>query len=122
MEGTAVQTDTGGRATNSVQIIGMLYEGAINFIGKAKEKMEAGDHVGRNHFIKKTSAIVKELSNSINMEGGEIAANLRNLYDFVLESLVKAEVNHDINALSDAEKVVEILRDAWSDMQNTRQL
>lgn len=105
------------KVSDRVQIVTMLYDGSMNFIGKAKEKIETGDSIGRTHFIKKTSAIVKELSNSLNMDGGEVAVNLRNLYDFVLESLVKAEINNSVNALNDAENVMEILRSSWKEMQ-----
>ncbi len=103
--------------SDRIQVVNMLYEGAINFIDKAKEKMDTGDSMGKAHFIKKTTAIVQELSGSINMEGGEIASNLKNLYGFVLESLAKAEAGNNRDALNDAEKVVEILRDAWQEIQ-----
>lgn len=110
------------KVSDRVQIVTMLYDGAINFILKAKEKLEVGDTLGKTHFIKKTSAIVKELANSLNMEGGEIALNLRNLYDFVLESLIKAEINNNMDALNDAEKVMEILRGSWKEMQEANQV
>ncbi|UCH81557.1 MAG: flagellar export chaperone FliS [Nitrospiraceae bacterium] len=103
--------------SDRIQIVTMLYDGAINFIGKAREKMDAGDSIGKSRFIKKTTAIVQELSGSINMEGGEIANNLKNLYGFVLESLSKADISNNRDALNDAEKVVEILREAWQEIQ-----
>jgi len=117
MQAAALNQQTEVKVSDRVQIITMLYDGALNFIGKAKEKLEVGDTLGKTHFIKKTSAIVKELANSLNMDGGEIAINLRNLYDFVLESLIKAEINNSMDALCDAEKVMEILRGSWKEMQ-----
>lgn len=122
MEGVALNNQAEANVSDRVQIVTMLYDGSINFIEKAKEKIETGDSIGRSHFINKTSAIVKELSNSLNMDGGEIAANLRNLYDFVLESLVKAEVNNNMDALNDAEKVMEILRSSWKEMQEVSKI
>ncbi len=117
MQGLALNHQTEQRNSDGVQIIAMLYDGAINYIRKAKEKLEIGDSLGKSHYIKKATAIIKELSGSLNMDGGEIAVNLRNLYDFVLESLIRADVNNNLNALHDAEKVVEILRSAWKEMQ-----
>lgn len=122
MQTAALNQQTEMKVSDRVQIVTMLYDGAINFIRKAKEKMEVGDTLGKTHFIKKTSAIVKELANSLNMDGGEIAINLRNLYDFVLESLIKAEINNNIDALNDAEKVMEILRGSWKEMQEASQV
>ena len=63
-----------------------------------------------------------ELANSLNMDGGEIAINLKNLYDFVLERLIKAEINNSMDALNDAEKVMEILRGSWQEMQEVKQV
>ena len=117
MESVALNSQTEASVSDRIQIVTMLYDGAINFIGKARDKMDTGDSLGKAHFIKKTSAIVQELSGSINMEGGEIAANLKNLYGFVLESLSKADISNNRDALNDAEKVVEILQGAWHEIQ-----
>jgi flagellar protein FliS len=122
MQTAALNQQPEMKVSDRVQIVTMLYDGAINFIRKAKEKQEVGDTIGKTHFIRKTSAIVKELANSLNMEGGEIAVNLRNLYDFVLESLIKAEINSNMDALNDAEKVMEILRGSWKEMQEANQV
>ena len=122
MEGVALNQQTEARASKGVQIITMLYDGAINFINIAKEKIEVGDSVGRTHYINKSSAIVKELSSSLHMDGGDIALNLKNLYDFVLESLIKADESNNLDALSDAEKVVEILRSAWYEIQEAKEM
>jgi len=121
MQTATLNHQTEVKVSDRVQIVTMLYDGAINFIGKAKEKMEVGDTLGKTDFIKKTSAIVRELANSLNMDGGEIAINLKNLYDFVLESLIKAEINNSMDALNDAEKVMEILRGSWKEMQEVNQ-
>jgi len=122
MEGVALKSEMGVNVEDRVQIVTMLYDGSIKFIEKAREKMGMGDALGRTHYIKKASSIVKELAGSLNMEGGEIAHNLKNLYDFVLESLIKAEINNNMDALNDAEKVLEILRDSWKEMQEVGRL
>jgi len=122
MKGDTVIEKQESSVSDRVQIVTMLYDGAINFIDKAREKMDMGDSIGKSRFIKKTTAIVQELSGSINMEGGEIASNLKNLYSFVLESLSKADISNNRDALNDAEKVVEILREAWQEIQKAEQL
>jgi flagellar protein FliS len=118
MESVTLNSKPEANVSDRVQVITMLYDGAINFIGKAREKMDTGDSIGKSHFIKKTIAIVQELSGSINMDGGEIASNLKNLYGFVLESLTKADIGNNRDALNDAEKVVEVLQGAWHEIQN----
>jgi flagellin-specific chaperone FliS len=41
-----------------------------------------------------------------NMDGGQIARNLTNLYAFILESLIKADSQNDLQALSEDERVI----------------
>jgi flagellar protein FliS len=120
MDGVALNSEVGANVEERVQIVTMLYDGSMKFIDKAREKMGAGDELGRTHYIKKASSIVKELSSSLNMEGGEIAYNLKNLYEFVLESLIKAEMNNSMDALDDAEKVLEILRGSWKELKEAK--
>ncbi|RJQ55211.1 MAG: flagellar export chaperone FliS [Nitrospiraceae bacterium] len=103
---------------NRIKTILMLYEGASNFTKIARKKMEVGDSIGRSHYIGKTSAIIRELSNSLTMDGGDISRNLRNLYDFVHGCLHKAETQNDTKALDEAEKVIEILRSAWKELSS----
>ena len=122
MESVALKNKPETSVSDRIQVVTMLYDGAINFIGKAREKMDTGDSLGKSHFIKKASAIVQELSGSINMDGGEIAANLKNLYGFVLESLTKADISNNRDALNDAEKVVEILQGAWQEIQHAEKV
>ncbi len=122
MESVTLSSQDQASLSDRIQVVTMLYDGAMNFIGKAKEKMDTGDSLGKSHFIKKTSAIVQELSGTINMDGGEIANNLKNLYGFVLESLTKADISNNRDALNDAEKVVEILQGAWREIQNAEKV
>ena len=122
MESVTLNSQDQASVSDRIQVVTMLYDGAINFIGKAKEKMDIGDSLGKSHFIKKTSAIVQELSGTINMDGGEIANNLKNLYGFVLESLTKADISNNRDALNDAEKVVEILQGAWHEIQQAEKV
>lgn len=117
MEKGILNNNTALNNADGVKIITMLYDGANNFIRIAKEKMQQGDTLGKELYIKKTSAIVEELSRSLNMEGGEIAQNLRRLYGFVIETLHKANTENDTQAIDHAEQVIGILRDAWNEMQ-----
>jgi len=116
MERTITEEGTGVSSSDRIKTISLLYEGALNFLQIAKKKLEQGDSYGKDQYIKKTSAIIRELADSLNMDAGEIAQNLRRLYDFVFNSLVKAENHNDLVAIEDAEKVIVILRDAWKEI------
>ncbi|MCE5312570.1 MAG: flagellar export chaperone FliS [Nitrospiraceae bacterium] len=104
--------------SDRVRIVGLLYDGAINFIKLAEKKIEENDIPGKGLFIIKATAIITELSNSLNAEqGGEIAVNLRKLYDFVVERLISANMHNDAKSLREAVKVIEILRSGWRELE-----
>ena len=103
--------------TDRVQIILMLYEGILNHIKIAKQKVERGDLLTKGTHLSKATLIVTELSNILDMEkGGEISQNLRSLYTYVVQRLIYANLNNDLTALEEAERVVGTIKDGWKEM------
>ncbi|MBE0569815.1 MAG: flagellar export chaperone FliS [Deltaproteobacteria bacterium] len=108
--------------SDNVRLVSLLFDGAVNFLKVARGKMEQRDIAGKGIYIGKATAIVGELSSSLNMEeGGEIARNLRRLYDFVLDRLLKANLKNDLASLNEAERVLEMLRSGWKEMEMEQQ-
>jgi flagellar protein FliS len=104
-------------STDRVQIILMLYDGILNHIKIAKQKVARGDNLSKGTHLSKATLIVTELSNVLDMEkGGEISANLRNLYTYVLQRLLYANMNNDVAALEEAEKIIGTIKDGWKEM------
>ncbi len=105
--------------SDKVRIVSLMYDGAINFIKIARKRLEGGDIAGKGHFIGKATGVVAELSSSLDVDGGgEIAGNLKRLYDFVLDRLLRANLSNDPSAFDEAEKVLDILRGAWKEMES----
>jgi flagellar protein FliS len=103
--------------TDRVQLVYMLYEGALNHMKSARIKIESGDIMSKGKHFSKATLIISELSNVLDMEkGGEIARNLRGLYEYVLQRLLYANLNNDIAAIEDSEKVIETLKSGWKEM------
>jgi len=103
--------------SDRVKMVSLLYEGAINYLRLARKKMEEGDIAGKGLYIGKVTSIVGELSSSLNMDTGDIARNLGRLYDFVLDRLLYANLKNEVAAFEDAERVLEVLRGAWIEME-----
>jgi len=104
--------------SDNVRLVSLLFDGAVNFLKVARGKMEQRDIAGKGIYLGKVTAIVGELNSSLNMEqGGEIARNLRRLYDFILDRLLKANLKNDLVALNEAERVLEMLRSGWKEME-----
>ena len=107
--------------SDNVRIVSLLFDGAVNFLKVARSRMESRDIAGKGIYLGKVTAIVGELSRSLNMEeGGEIAKNLRRLYDFVLDRLLKANLKNDVKALEEAERVLETIRSGWKEMERSQ--
>ncbi len=105
--------------TDRVQIVLMLYDGALNHLKRAKLKISSGDSITKGHHFSKATSIVGELSNVLDMEkGGDISINLRSLYDFVQQRLLYANMHNDIKALEEAEEVLNTIRSGWKEMMD----
>ena len=100
-----------------LQLVVMLYDGAITFLNRAKEKMAAQDAAGKGLYLGKALDIIAELNASLNFqEGKEVAANLFHLYNFMTAHLTRANLNWDAAAIDDVIKMLNQLRDAWEDV------
>lgn len=92
----------------------MLYDGAINFTRIAIDKMEKKDIAGKGKFIGKAQAIVSELMNTLNHEiGGDISRRLEQLYIYLIDEYLAANINNSTRPLENALKILTILRDTW---------
>ncbi|MFC1887119.1 flagellar export chaperone FliS, partial [Thermodesulfobacteriota bacterium] len=82
--GYATYNEVNFNTSNPLKLVVMLYDGAINYLNKAIEYMNAGDIKNKNIYANKARDIIEELNNSLNAEQGqELAQNLRRLYFFM---------------------------------------
>lgn len=97
------------------RLITLLFQGARAAIGQARIHMEAGRIAERGAAISKAIKIVDEgLKTGLNMEaGGDIAANLANLYDYIIRTLLTANLKTDIEQLDIADRLLADLAEAW---------
>jgi len=92
----------------------MLYDGAINFTKIALEKMDAKDIAGKGKYIGKAQAIVSELMNTLNHEvGGDISRRLEQLYIYLIDEYLKANIHNSSRALENALRILSVLRGTW---------
>ncbi len=103
------------------QLVLMLYDGAIRFLERARLGFGCDDPLEFNQTINnnvlRAQAIISELNVTLNMEaGGDFAANLRRLYNYMEQRL------HECNQYKREDGIIEVisritvLRDAWSEM------
>jgi len=96
------------------QILLMLYEGAIKFTKLAIQAAEQKKVAERGSNIMRAYDIILELQVSLDHKvGGEIAAQLDQLYTYVLDQYTKANISGEIDPLRNSLKVIENLFDGW---------
>lgn len=96
------------------RLLVMLYDGAINFTRIALDRMEKKDVAGKGKFIGKAQAIVSELMNTLNHEvGGDISRRLEQLYIYIIDEYLTANIHNSPKALENALRILTVLRDTW---------
>lgn len=98
------------------QLLIMLYDGAIRFCRQAIVASDADNTVEKLGRISKVFAIITEFSNSLNHQiGGDIAADLDGLYQFMLRELNKARKDKTGENLKNVERLLLDLRQTWGE-------
>lgn len=96
------------------KITQMLFSGALERIAQAKMSMERNDIAQKGLLIGKAIGIIQGLKGTLVMDaGGDVAANLANLYDYMLRHLTEANINNDPQALEDVASLLREIKEAW---------
>lgn len=114
----AQYANTAAQTANRLQLLIMLYDGAIRFIDQAKEQIEKKDLAGKGVNIGKALAIVGEFKSTLDFSvGGDVPKQLEKLYNFVESSLVRANIDNNIELLKNGRRILVTLRSAWVELE-----
>lgn len=98
-----------------LELVVMLYDGAIASLSAAREAIVARDLVAKRDRLAHALAIVDHLHGTLDMKGGgEIAANLDRLYGYATVQIVESSRTLDPVGIDEAVRILSGLRDAWS--------
>jgi flagellar protein FliS len=98
-----------------LELVVMLYDGALRFLGDARSAIERGDVQARRVAASRALAILSELQSTLDMDaGGEIARSLDQIYSFVTTCVTDASFKQEVRPLDDAIRILTPLRDAWA--------
>jgi flagellar secretion chaperone FliS len=109
------------RTASPGQLVLMLYEGAIRFLECAQTGFTLDDpgefNTTVNNNILRAQEIIRELDLSLNVtEGGELAMQLRRLYDYFDRRLQESNLKKEPTGICEVIKRLSVLRDAWAAM------
>jgi flagellar protein FliS len=92
----------------------LLMNGALERIATARGCILNKAYTEKAQLIHRAVSIVDELRNSLNLNaGGDVAANLDRLYDYMCRQLLKATVENNLAPLDEVARLLQGIRDSW---------
>ena len=110
-----VGVNTAVEAATPHKLILMLFDGLLRHLRLSKAHMQKGDLAAKATSLSKSISIIDQgLRAALDDEkGGEIAQNLRALYDYCERQLVHANARNDVAKIDEVIALLEPLRTAW---------
>ena len=114
MNGLEAYKEASVTTQNKGRLIVMLYDGAIKFLKQAIRDIEAKDYAAKGRNIQKARDVILELNTVLDLEsGGDVAANLRSLYNFMSGHLTQANIKSDAQLVREVISILEELNQGW---------
>ncbi len=109
--------DTAVKTANPLQLVVILYDGAIQALKEAREHIRRKDIGNRARCLNRSVAFISELQASLNFNSsGDIAGSLNRLYDFMRHGIFKAGLEQRVEPLDQVIGLLENLRSAWGEL------
>ena len=102
---------------NKLQLVVMLYDGAIRFLGEARTAILTKNVRAKAVALDRALAIIGELQSTLRLEdGGDVAASLNSLYNYMNESLLLASAKMDPVPVDHVIGLLKTLNSAWTEI------
>ena len=93
----------------------MLFDAASERLATARGCIERGETVRKASLLHSCVTIITELRGSLNLaQGGSLAQNLNDLYAYMLQQLLKANVGNDAGLVSEVARLLGEVRSGWA--------
>ena len=97
------------------QLVVMLYDGCLRFLGQAGHAMRDGDEAEASSRLVRAEAILDELLATLDLvQGGVVASRLQGIYVFCNRQLLDARADRDPELIDKVAELLAELRDAWA--------
>jgi flagellar protein FliS len=92
----------------------MLYDGAIRFAESARPALEQKDWETSFNLISRAQSIINELTSTLRHdESPDLCGRLAALYNYVYRKLIEANVQHSMESLDEALRILRFQRQTW---------
>lgn len=110
------------QSATPMELVRMLYEGALDSVNKALTYLQSGQVQERGQCITKASEIINELRVSLRpIADNEYSSNLAELYGYMQHRLLRAHVEKSEAMLSEVSRLLQCLLDGWVGAMRSQQ-
>ncbi|WP_346351808.1 flagellar export chaperone FliS [Oceanimonas sp. AH20CE76] len=110
----SVALDSQKTVASPYKVVQMLLAGALERLARARSAMEQNKRAEQGELLGSAMTIVAELRAALDhQEGGDISANLDNLYEFIMAELVLANSENSIEKLESISTLLRDIKEAW---------
>ena len=107
-------------SASPMELVVLLYDGAVRAADAAHEAMVSGNIPARRTAMNKLMAIIAELQNTLDVtRGGRVAEELDGLYTYMLSRLLKAITDQDAKPIDEVRRLLATLADGWREAAST---
>lgn len=101
------------------QLVGLLFDALQQSLAVAKGAILSGDISAKSRAIGRVVRILEEgLKAGLDVnKGGELAANLRSLYDYCIFKTTEANMLNDAVLIDEVIRLIEPVADGWSQIR-----
>jgi flagellar protein FliS len=107
----------GAAASDRMQLVLRLMKGALDRIATARGHMERREQAAKGEALGRAVRMIDGLRTCLDQErGGEIAANLGALYEYMTRRLTEGNLRNDTRALDEVADLLDEIRTGWEQL------
>ena len=92
----------------------LLFDGAIDYIGVARQAIIRSDYELKGKMISKSITVINGLKDCLDLTHGELPRNLHDLYEYMVEKLFKANLTADMETIEEIQSLLKTIRESWA--------
>jgi len=105
------------------QLISIILKHILSNIAIANGAISRDEVENKGKALTKAIALVGELQDSLDMEqGGEISANLFELYDYIVRCLVQGNLENDTAKLDEVRDLILTVKEGWDAIPSDKRI
>ncbi len=109
-----MRTEQDVSAANPHELIRLMLDRLLGRLAVARGHLERGDAAGKGENIGAALSLLDGLRVSLDTDrGGQLAANLYGLYDYMSRRLLHAQLHDDPSAVNEVANLVREIKGAW---------